>query len=197
MKHPLPASEDLRPQILAVARELGLLTQLTRELAKTAGPMPRFKPDQISIERLSRPGFKNLDAELLPHLRYCLGSGEFIDLAMRWAFELMRFCELNPTRLQAKALEKWPDKTYARLAMLQIGVLLLDAYEAKSDLRLLNTVLKLIELPWPLTPQTIARDLDREGPDMLAALFQYHILHGTEAALARLDQDTMQSGFEV
>lgn len=135
---------------------------------------------------IKKPSFKNLEQADFTVLRYWLFEGENDLQTYDWAETLMRFSEINQNSLMEKARIKFQSRSKARLFLLEMSAFLLDFYFMRKDLRFLNTVLKLIDLPGLFTRHTISKDLAGNIDQISIALLQIRVMLMSRAALHQL-----------
>lgn len=140
-----------------------------------------------------KTSFKNLEQADIQVLRYWLQHAENTQLVNDWAETILRYCEINlssllkKTRVQFSSGSRSAD---ARPTLLELSAFLLDVYFERQDLRFLNIVLKLIELPGLISRRTITKDLDGSLSQVSTALLQIRLLIMSEVALQQLKSGT-------
>lgn len=151
-------------------------------------PLHKFTLENDFNIASEKPTFKNLTENKILTLRKYVYEEERNDSLDFWAEKLMRFCELYLPSLKKKALEKWKDKTSARLQMLLLSTFLLDYSFYSKDLRFLNTVLKLSDFDWIVSEKTVERRLKNSDVTFVCALLEFRVRLMTHCAVSKLSK---------
>lgn len=133
-----------------------------------------------------KPLFKNLEPADIQVLRSWLHLGEETSLINDWAETILRYSEINQSSLVKKARVQFQTVSDIRLPVLDMTAFLLDFYHERHDLRFLNVVLKLIELPGLINLHGIDRNLLRGAKKLSITLLQVRLYIMCEAALLQL-----------
>ncbi len=164
------------------------------EKAKKFGLIPfngTISNDFKITESLSKqPSFKNTSSEILYSLIVILQNSEpQTYLVKLWSEKLLRFCEIKYPVIEEEAMEKWGGKITAQLGLLELGAFLLDCYFSFKDIRYLNTVLKLIDLPFIYKPKAVSNYLKKTGDKLLISLFTIRLVLFIEFALKEIEDN--------
>ncbi|MDR1817126.1 MAG: hypothetical protein LBR07_02895 [Puniceicoccales bacterium] len=108
------------------------------------------------------PSFRNLTPDILALLTHALATGEKLEMSVitAWAEKLLRFCEINQSRLRRRANEKWGAAAGSQMAML--ASFFCDFFLKTNDFRFLNLLLKLADLRWLDLPAKLRARIDSE-----------------------------------
>lgn len=141
-------------------------------------------PDICSNE----PSFKNLTDEILLWLRHHIYFQTELGVVAVWAEKLMRFCEVRYSTLKKRSIEKWNNKTVAKLHLLHLTTFFLDYAIYTKDIRFLNIALKLADLKWIINRKIIKENLSGDDKDIISALFQFRIVLMIEYAMNQISK---------
>jgi hypothetical protein len=147
-------------------------------------PCPELPAHVLPDEK---PSFKCLTLEVLASLRGALHEKEKPDGPLAWGETLMRFCELRLHTIEERARAKWPEEDDARLGLQNLTAFLLECYGVSSDLRYLNTVLKLQDQDVVLAPKKTPAGLTGSGKTLHSALISVRLVVLTESALQEME----------
>jgi len=165
----LEAVRSFWPTLLRHQESLSLSAELP--LVGLRGLEPTFElaaldadpglPQSGDVEPGAYPKFSRVSQSSIAGLRRLIQSRSSSERPGEWAERLLRFCELRLPTLQRRSLEAHGDPENVRSLYGQIVALLLDRYRVCGDLRLLNTVLKLADLPWTRSTLSPAAEDDK------------------------------------
>jgi len=119
------------------------------------------KIQNISLELTDYPKFRNIKPETIINLRLALHLGENKVEVDTWCLKLLRYIEINFSKLKKN------EKLYSRsrresiLIFQQIKALFVEYYINKSDLLYLNSALKMVDLKW-VKPVTSTPNMVKE-----------------------------------
>jgi hypothetical protein len=158
--------------------------------------LPEIQPPIPFLTAIAtkKTSFKNLERADIPVLRNWLNHAENTQLINDWAETILRYCEINQFSLLKKARGQFHSGSHsasnARLTLLEMSAFLMDLYFENHDLRFLNIVLKLIELPGLFSRKTIARDLNGNFNQVSTSLLQIRLLIMSQTTLRQLKSGT-------
>lgn len=134
------------------------------------------------------PSFKNLTEDILLELRLNIYQKQDDPKTGVWTEKLLRFSELNMSRLKTRLNEKIKDHLRIRVFGLQWVCLFLDEHFRTGDYRFLNTALKMQDLGWLYSDKMLPNEIRRHPTHHPVPLLQFRILLNTAFALSRINQ---------
>ena len=174
-------TEDLITQFQAKIKA----TTLTDEMAFALINLESL-PDLVAINTPDLPKYQRffeVSTEQLQTLRSCVYQKTNPEIVEEYANGMLRFLEVQHPKLAQKTRELLPDssKTETALRYKMALAFLLDFYNSKCDIRVLNAVLKAMSYDWICS----AKELEAKNLN-LNSLYAYRLLTLTERALRQL-----------
>jgi hypothetical protein len=154
-------------------------------------PSPDSSPSLYSAPECAytTASFDTVSHLILLNLRADLYSGTHHDRVEAWAEKLMRFCEIRLRSLRERSLNKCGGLPTARKLLLHIQVFFLDWSQTNSDLRFLNTALKMSDLSWLLHNKTGSIFASKNGDPIVLSALHFRIALANTCLLDKLRRD--------
>lgn len=144
-------------------------------------------PEIHSSDLLSRkPAFKTLSTLDILFLRKCLIEKEKRSEIYIWGEYLLRYLEINRPTLFKKASLQFGSPRSGRIALLELTALMMDFYFETNDLRYLNIVLKMLDMPRIFSLGSFSQKQLNQLKQLHLILIQVRLMAFTRAAIHKI-----------
>lgn len=140
-------------------------------------------PDIQSTVLSRKPTFKNLDLTDIRYLRKFLLTEESTPELTAWAETLLRYLEINRLSIIKKVHFQYGSGLSGQMAVLELTALMLDAFFVWGDLRYLNLVLKLMDMPGIYSVKSISKNITGQKKKLPLQLIQIRLMVLRQAAI--------------
>jgi len=130
-----------------------------------------------------KPSFKLLSIPEILFLRKSVLTNEKIPQLEAWVEFLLRYLEINRPSIIKRARLQFGSSQVGRMALLELTALFMDTYFRWGDLRYLNLVLKIMDMPRIYSMSSIGKKITGQNKNLPFLLIQIRLMILRQAAL--------------